>query len=219
MKAKEYALAMETLKAELLNEKRRSSSAMNLAKRASKEGAAIKRAIQSLGCRVNFTSNGNCTLDVEINPTETQEKSMQFSPLRESDGTVHDDKSDLSVSITVVSDDVVSSSPLGGVCETLCPLRTQDGSCQWPNAGCARLGNPIHETGDFHSCPKLACRYDRGQILELVHSRSNAFDAGSVLGPLVKVPWLDLHTEDEDFEGFWCCLEAVLVSVLRATAQ
>ncbi|KAL1134199.1 hypothetical protein V6Z11_A12G090300 [Gossypium hirsutum] len=114
MKAKEYSVAMETLEAELRNEKRLSSSAMNLAQRASKESAAIKRAILSLGCRVNYTSNGDCTVDVESNPTESQEK--------------------------IVSDDV-SSSPLGQVCETLCPLRTRDGSCQWPSAGCAQLGS------------------------------------------------------------------------------
>ncbi|KAG4169330.1 hypothetical protein ERO13_A12G088900v2 [Gossypium hirsutum] len=141
MKAKEYSVAMETLEAELRNEKRLSSSAMNLAQRASKESAAIKRAILSLGCRVNYTSNGDCTVDVESNPTESQEKSMQSPPRKESDGTKErDDNSDLSVSVTVVSDDV-SSSPLGQVCETLCPLRTRDGSCQWPSAGCAQLGS------------------------------------------------------------------------------
>ncbi|TYH95172.1 hypothetical protein ES332_A12G088500v1 [Gossypium tomentosum] len=141
MKAKEYSVAMETLEAELRNEKRLSSSAMNLAQRASKESAAIKRAILSLGCRVNYTSNGDCTVDVESNPTGSQEKSMQSPPRKESDGTKErDDNSDLSVSVTVVSDDV-SSSPLGQVCETLCPLRTRDGSCQWPSAGCAQLGS------------------------------------------------------------------------------
>ncbi|KHG17822.1 Myotubularin-related 2 [Gossypium arboreum] len=141
MKAKEYSAAMETLEAELRNEKRLSSSAMNLAQRASKESAAIKRAILSLGCRVNYTSNGDCTVDVESNPTGSQEKSIQSPPRKESDGTKErDDNSDLSVSVTVVSDDV-SSSPLGQVCETLCPLRTRDGSCQWPSAGCAQLGS------------------------------------------------------------------------------
>ncbi|KAB1998272.1 hypothetical protein ES319_D12G077800v1 [Gossypium barbadense] len=140
MKAKEYSVAMETLKAELRNEKRLSSSAVNLAQRASKESAAIKRAILSLGCRVNYTSNGDCTVDIESNPTGSQEKSIQSPPRKESDGTMErDDNSDLSVSVTVVSDDV-SSSPLGQVCETLCPLRTRDGSCQWPSAGCAQLG-------------------------------------------------------------------------------
>ncbi|MBA0743492.1 hypothetical protein Gogos_006161 [Gossypium gossypioides] len=141
MKAKEYSVAMETLKAELRNEKRLSSSTVNLAQRASKESAAIKRAILSLGCRVNYTSNGDCTVDVESNPTGSQEKSIQSPPRKESDGTMErDDNSDLSVSVTVVSDDV-SSSPLGQVCETLCPLRTRDGSCQWPSAGCAQLGS------------------------------------------------------------------------------
>ncbi|XVE75506.1 hypothetical protein DITRI_Ditri12bG0099100 [Diplodiscus trichospermus] len=142
MKAKEYSVAMETLNAELRNEKQVSSSAMNLAKRASKESAVIKRAIQSLGCRVNFTSSGDCTVDIESNPMETPLKFLHSSPGRESDGTMgHDEKSDLSVSITVEADDVVSSSPLGQVCETLCPLRTRDGGCRWPDAGCAQLGS------------------------------------------------------------------------------
>ncbi|XP_022765527.1 phosphatidylinositol-3-phosphatase myotubularin-1-like isoform X2 [Durio zibethinus] len=139
-KAKEYSMAMETLNAELRNEKQVSSSAMNLAKRASKESAAIKRAIQSLGCRVNFTSSVNCSFDFESNPTETPQKYMHSPPRRNSDGTMGpEDKSDLSVSITVVSEDVVSSSPLGRVCETLCPLR--NGGCRWPDAACAQLGS------------------------------------------------------------------------------
>ncbi|KAK8673653.1 hypothetical protein V6N13_111973 [Hibiscus sabdariffa] len=180
MKAKEYSLAMETLKAELRNEKRLSSSAMNLAKRASKESAAIKRAIQSLGCRVNFTTNGDCIVDVESKPTETRERFMQSPPIRESDSTVHDDKSDLSVSITVVSDDVVSNSPLGQVCETLCPLRTRNGSCQWPNAGCAQLGSQfIGLKANFDAFDHLSI-YD--SYFEWQHK-----------GSLVQIPLLDLH--------------------------
>ena len=38
-------------------------------------------------------------------------------------------------------DDVVSSNPIGRVCEALCPLRTGDGGCRWPDAGCAQLGS------------------------------------------------------------------------------
>ncbi|XVE68659.1 hypothetical protein DITRI_Ditri09bG0086500 [Diplodiscus trichospermus] len=140
-KAKEYSTAMDALNAELRNVKQVSSSAMNLAKRASKESAAIKRAIQSLGCRVNFVSNSDCTVDVESNPTETPQN-LHSPPRRESDGMMgSDEKSDLSVSITMVSDDVVSSNLLGRVCETLCPLRTRDGGCRWPDAGCAQLGS------------------------------------------------------------------------------
>ncbi|XVE99136.1 hypothetical protein REPUB_Repub03eG0171100 [Reevesia pubescens] len=142
MKAKEYLVAMETLNAELRNEKQVSSSAMNLVKRAGKESAAIKRAIQSLGCRVKFTTSSDCTVDVESSATETPQQFMHSSPRREFDGSMGcDDKSDLSVSITVVADDVVSSSPLGQVCETLCPLRRRDGGCWWPDAGCAQLGS------------------------------------------------------------------------------
>ncbi|OMO95465.1 Myotubularin-related protein [Corchorus capsularis] len=144
-KVKEYSIAMESLNAELQNEKQVSSSAMSLANRASKECAAIKRAIQSLGCRVNFAGSGDCTVDVESNITETQQNLMhssRTSSRRDSDSMMgRDEKSDLSVSITVVADDAVSSSPFGRVCENLCPLRTRDGGCRWPDAGCAQLGS------------------------------------------------------------------------------
>lgn len=133
---------METLNVELRNEKQVSKSTVILANRASKESAAIKRAVQSLGCRVNFTSSGDCTVDVESNPTETPQNFMYSPSRRESDGMMgHDEKTDLSVSITVVADNNVSSSPFGQVCETLCPLRTRDGGCRWPDAGCAQLGS------------------------------------------------------------------------------
>jgi myotubularin-related protein 1/2 len=52
-----------------------------------------------------------------------------------------DEKSDLSVSITVMAEDAIPSNPVAGVCETLCPLRTRDGVCRWPDAGCAQLGS------------------------------------------------------------------------------
>lgn len=138
-KAKEIAATTESLTAALQNEKQMSSSAMNLAKRATKESAAIKRAIQSLGCKVHFSSGGDCTVDIESNETEIPHKFIQSPSKRESDGTImlNDDKSDLSVSLTVV--DEVDSNPISKVCESLCPLRTRDGGCRWPDTGCAQL--------------------------------------------------------------------------------
>lgn len=56
---------MESLKSELQSEKQLSISARNAAKSASKECEAIKRAIQSLGCKVQVSSNGYCTVDIE----------------------------------------------------------------------------------------------------------------------------------------------------------
>lgn len=130
---------MESLTVELQKEKQLSSSAMNLAKRASKESAAIKRAIQSLGCKVQFASSGDCAIDIESNSTGSPLK-MSASK-RESDGTMqYDEKSDFSVSVTLMDDDV-SSNPIGRVCEALCPLRTREGGCRWPDAGCAQLSS------------------------------------------------------------------------------
>ncbi|MBA0759760.1 hypothetical protein Gotri_022596 [Gossypium trilobum] len=161
MKAKEYLAAMEILNVDLQNEKQVSSSAMNLAKRASKENAAIQRAVQSLGCRVNFTNSSDSTVDVESSLMETSQRLSL--PRRESEYTMeHNDRSDLSVSITVVADDVVpSSSPLGQVCETLCPLRTQGRGCQWPDAACAQLGSQfVGLKANFDAFDRLSI-YDR----------------------------------------------------------
>lgn len=132
---------MESLSAELSNEKQISSSAAALAKRASKENAAIKRAIQSFGCKVHFARSGDTTVDVESNTRETPQKLMYSSSRSKSDGNLrHDEKSDLSVSITVAAEDAPNNS-ISRLCETLCPLRTTDGGCRWPEAGCAQLGS------------------------------------------------------------------------------
>ncbi|GKU91610.1 hypothetical protein SLEP1_g5463 [Rubroshorea leprosula] len=157
-KVKEISVALESITTELRNEKQVSSSAMKLAKRGSKENAAIKRAIQSLGCKVHFSSSGDCSVNVESNPADTSQIFMQSSSRRESDGAVEgDEKSDLSVSITFVEDDDVSSSPLGRVCETLCPLRTRDGGCRWPDAGCAQLGSQfVGLKADFDAFDQLS---------------------------------------------------------------
>lgn len=142
MKAKEIAATTESLTAALQNEKQISSSAMNLAKRATRESAAIKRAIQSLGCKVHFSGSGDCTVNIESNQTDIPQTFIQSPSKRESDGRImqNDDKSDLSVSITVI-DEVDSNNPINKVCESLCPLRTRDGGCRWPDTGCAQLGS------------------------------------------------------------------------------
>uniref|UniRef100_A0A2P2L1M3 Uncharacterized protein MANES_10G054700 n=1 Tax=Rhizophora mucronata TaxID=61149 RepID=A0A2P2L1M3_RHIMU len=139
-KAKEIAIAMESLSADLRNEKQLSSSALALAKRTNKENTAIKRAIRSLGCNVHFNSSGDTTVDIESIPKETSRK--YSTSQRESDCTIqHDEKPDLSVVVSIVADDDVSDNPFSQVCETLCPLRTRDGGCRWPDASCAQLSS------------------------------------------------------------------------------
>ncbi|KAK3024588.1 hypothetical protein RJ639_044101 [Escallonia herrerae] len=141
-KAKEVSSRMETLAVELRNEKQISSSAMSLAKRASRENAATKRAIQSLGCNVHLSGIGDFTVDIKNNPTEIPQKFMYSSSEGHSDGTIpHNEESDMSVSITVMADEDASSSTITQVCESLCPYRTRDGGCRWPDSGCAQLGS------------------------------------------------------------------------------
>ncbi|KAK6929111.1 Myotubularin-like, phosphatase domain [Dillenia turbinata] len=140
-RAREITIAMESLTMELHSQKQITSSTMDLAKKASKENAAIKRAIQSLGCKVQV-SGTDCMVDIECNPPLAQPK-FTYSPSKnEGDGTrPKDEKSDLSVSVALLANDPVSNNSISRVCETLCPLRARDGGCRWPDAGCAQLGS------------------------------------------------------------------------------
>ncbi|OVA19430.1 Myotubularin phosphatase domain [Macleaya cordata] len=158
-KAKDITTSMELLTAELQRERQLSSSTMDMAKRAFKESASIKRAIQSLGCKVHLSSNGECALDFGSNPLEVQQKFICSPSQRNSGGNngQWEEKSDLSVSISVMEDDAVPNSPISRPCETFCPLRSRDGSCNWPNAGCAQLGSQfIGLKANFDAFDKLS---------------------------------------------------------------
>jgi len=135
-KAKEVTNSMESLNAELRREKQLNNSAMNMAKTTSKENMAIKRAIQSMGCKVHVSGSGECTVDIESNPDI-----LCCSSRKESNSTVRDDKTDLPVSVLVTADDVDGNSGIVRVCETLCPFGSGGGGCRWPNGGCAQQGS------------------------------------------------------------------------------
>ncbi|XP_057540215.1 phosphatidylinositol-3-phosphatase myotubularin-1-like [Amaranthus tricolor] len=142
-KTREITANIESLTSELRNEKQLSSSAVHLAKKATKENAAIKRAIQSLGCKIHFSSNGDTTVDVEHYITESPQKSMYSPSKLESQRTIEcDDESDLSVSIALTAaDDDLPTDSFSRICQSLCPLHSPDGHCRWPEAGCAQIGS------------------------------------------------------------------------------
>lgn len=140
-KAKEIEIAMDALSSELRNEKQLRWSAMNMTKKTSKENVAMKRAIQSLGCKFQLSDNGDCVFDIESDLVVSAQTAMRPSSRKHSDSTSHDDKKDLSVSVAVTEDDDHANNPIFRVCEALCPLRIPNGSCRWPNAGCARLSS------------------------------------------------------------------------------
>ncbi|KAH0895320.1 hypothetical protein HID58_044888 [Brassica napus] len=105
---------VESLNEELRKERNISRAAKESAKRAIKERGVISRAVQSLGCKVNFTRSGDCTVEVEDGP----QKCSHSIP--------HD-----------VSESISSSVSEDKVCEALlCPLRAREGTCRWPDAGC-----------------------------------------------------------------------------------
>ncbi|XP_076902060.1 phosphatidylinositol-3-phosphatase myotubularin-1-like isoform X2 [Bidens hawaiensis] len=139
-KARETIAAMEAVKAEIRNEKQISSTAMNLARKANRENDIIKRAIQSLGCRIHVSGNDDCTINIESNLNNLPERLTSSRSTRGSPNA-YDEKTEtpLSVTLTPDEDDDVSENPILRVCENLCPQRTRDGGCKWPDSSCAQL--------------------------------------------------------------------------------
>ena len=140
-KAREISASVESLSAELRNEKQVSSSALSSAKRASKESEAIKRAVQSLGCKIQFSRSGDCTVDIENSVVNAADKFTYSPSKRQPENILQSSERDLSVSITVEQDNAAAVNPVGRACEALCPLRSRDGGCRWPDAGCAQLSS------------------------------------------------------------------------------
>lgn len=143
-KLRETTASLVSLTDELRTEKLSCSSARDWARIAKKETTAIKRAVQSLGCKVRFSEDGDCIVSIESNPTEIPQKSLfSVSEMQSSLYMQQDEKSDHSLYVARTGDDNDDdeSNPLNRVCESLCPLRTRDGGCRWPDAGCAQLGS------------------------------------------------------------------------------
>ncbi|XP_006660379.1 phosphatidylinositol-3-phosphatase myotubularin-1-like [Oryza brachyantha] len=131
-RAKDIKTKMESMQLELHREKRASSSALAIAQRSQRESVAIRKAVRSLGCTVNFAMN-----ESQLERAE----GLTYSFRRETDTEPQQDKSpDFSVSITAIEDSLVSETPSNHICESLCPFRTREG-CRWPDAACAQLGS------------------------------------------------------------------------------
>ncbi|XP_073041858.1 phosphatidylinositol-3-phosphatase myotubularin-1-like isoform X1 [Primulina eburnea] len=140
-KAEQATAAMESLAAELQNEKLNSSLSRDWAWKARKETTAIRRAVQSLGCKIHFSEDGDCIVGIESSHMDTPQQTA-FSPSETQTGEFlqHEKKPNLSASVSLESD-TIPMNPVTRVCESLCPLRTGDGGCRWPDAGCAQFGS------------------------------------------------------------------------------
>ncbi|KAG8087654.1 hypothetical protein GUJ93_ZPchr0010g9664 [Zizania palustris] len=132
-RAREIKMKMESMLLELQKEKRALSSALDMVQRSQRESVAIRKAVETIGCKINFSSIENQVDDAE---------GLSYSFRRDTDaGYQHDKNSDLSVSITAIEDcSLVSETPSNHICESLCPFRTTEG-CRWPDAACAQLGS------------------------------------------------------------------------------
>ncbi|XP_060184495.1 phosphatidylinositol-3-phosphatase myotubularin-1-like isoform X1 [Lycium barbarum] len=139
----EINVTVESLVAELRNEKLVSASARDAVKRASKETATVKRAVQSLGFNVYLSADGDCNVGIERNPTEIPQRSVCSVLTKDPNGSLpHSEKADFSEPVTVM-EDTVSDNPLIRVCGSLCPMHTKDGECRWPNAGCSQFQSQL----------------------------------------------------------------------------
>ncbi|XP_031484297.1 phosphatidylinositol-3-phosphatase myotubularin-1-like isoform X2 [Nymphaea colorata] len=160
-KAKGVTLNMEALTTELMKEKQLRSSAMNYTAQICRENLAIKRAMQSLGCKVQFSSNGDCTLSMASLEREVRQRAIRSSP-KESDGSekLTETSIDLSVAGSIMDDKDSAIDFFKQACENLCPFRTPEG-CRWPDAGCAQLGSQfVGLKANFDALDQLSI-YDR----------------------------------------------------------
>ncbi|PWZ53240.1 Phosphatidylinositol-3-phosphatase myotubularin-1 [Zea mays] len=127
-RAKDIKLKLESMKQDLQREKRINSTALAAARSAQRENAAIKKAIESIGCTIKFSTSEN----------EDRTEVLSCSLGRGTDGRAQQDENgDFSVAI---EDSLVSDAPADHFCESLCPFRTREG-CRWPDAPCAQLGS------------------------------------------------------------------------------
>ncbi|CAI9759794.1 unnamed protein product [Fraxinus pennsylvanica] len=92
---------------------------------------------QRLKLKVPFSEDGEC-VGIENDITGIPQKSTYPASDKESSVYLqHENKSDLSVSGSVLDNDVPINL-ITHVCESLCPLRTRYGGCRWPDAECAK---------------------------------------------------------------------------------
>ncbi|KAF8653973.1 hypothetical protein HU200_062113 [Digitaria exilis] len=131
-RAKDIKMKMESMKQDLQRERRASNTTLATAQRAQRENAAIKKAIESIGCTIKFSMSEN---------QEDRTEVLSCSLRRGTDGRDQEDENgDFSVSISAIEDSLVSEAPGDHFCESLCPFRTREG-CRWPDAPCAQLGS------------------------------------------------------------------------------
>ncbi|OAY64407.1 Phosphatidylinositol-3-phosphatase myotubularin-1 [Ananas comosus] len=158
LRAQDLKIKMSSLNAELQKEKQAGYSALAIAKRACRESLAIRRALQSLGCKVHVSNNGENPID-QVNALLDKRENLSHSFRRDSIASHQqlDEKDDFSITISALEDSPISDDPkINRVCESLCPFRTREG-CKWPDANCAQLGSQFVELkADFDAFDRLS---------------------------------------------------------------
>ncbi|KAJ3678328.1 hypothetical protein LUZ60_002131 [Juncus effusus] len=142
-KARDLKSKTDSLLAELQASQQSARSAKASLTHTQRENLAIKRAIQSLGCKVDFS------------PSSRPSSNLSTS-------TVSDANDDISVSISAIEDAgaMAGGNPLTRICESVCPFRTNEG-CKWPDEQCAQLGSQfVGLKADFDAFDRLSI-YDR----------------------------------------------------------
>ncbi|KAK3124099.1 hypothetical protein QOZ80_8AG0640420 [Eleusine coracana subsp. coracana] len=133
-RAKDTKMKMESMKQDLQRERHANSKALAMAQSAQRENAAIRKAIESIGCTIKFS-----TSEGQVDKHEL----LSYSIRRDTEASgraQQDENADISVSISAIEDSLISETPGDHFCESLCPFRTREG-CRWPDAPCAQLGS------------------------------------------------------------------------------
>lgn len=142
-KIKDMSTNLQALTEQLVSEKCARRSAVTLVKRACRENIAIKRAMESVGCKVNFSSSHDCITDM-ASLEEIEQKimtmSLKESMKRNGDELKQEGSNDMSVSISISVDSDLSANLFRKSCDSVCPFRAGE-SCKWPDTMCAQMGS------------------------------------------------------------------------------
>ncbi|XP_057859471.2 phosphatidylinositol-3-phosphatase myotubularin-1 isoform X1 [Cryptomeria japonica] len=139
-KIKDLETHLQAMNEKLKSQARACRSAAVLAKRACQENTAIKRAMDSIGCKVHISSTNGGVRDIEsLEEIKQYTINMLQNDLDRENIDDHQEQS-LSVSVSVVADTDCAANLFRKSGDGFCPFRAGE-SCKWPDVECAQKGS------------------------------------------------------------------------------
>ncbi|KAJ7530934.1 hypothetical protein O6H91_14G025600 [Diphasiastrum complanatum] len=151
-KVKDLVSGVQSMTQQLQAEKEARKSAVAFAARAHKEAAALRRAVETLGCKIRFTnlkssmSQGEASdEDTEINDREKASELPTIDQGATNDGSSFDEQDQFSVSVSLDSEADIPANHFRKTCQqeygTSCSKNRE--GCKWPQNGCSRMGSGL----------------------------------------------------------------------------